>query len=410
MAAVPVRSVVTISLPEVASTATIDDGHCPPADAPYTLMNAAPPRFPPAPIDLMNQLTAAIATTRRLLPRMQPGPLLTLRTSAALLVIWLSPNGPQTNLHAQSVAPESIAADEQSAEDNLLRRMTTAGITLSDDVSYTLPEPTFVSITGEPVASAVAQQSLTRIAGPQGVSRFTRDSVVAPLAVRTEAIADGGGKRIGHFIDVTFVVHQSIAEIRQSKVLDNFRSAAAGDSKVGTIKFPDNENADELETTMTRSLTASELSQFGVSLDQKYESLGYLQLPLLGKVILSGVARARRSVWSTEDESAPVILTWLLDSRFGSASPQADSIANQWRAIQRNEVGQRELGPPQPYAGMGGYVAIAPLPGDAAASIVQIRFVIHEPQDWFQGRNLLRSKLPLLIQDRVRNIRRELQD
>lgn len=374
------------------------------------MLNVEPRRFPPAPIEVMNQLLAAIARTRFALPTVECGALMKRRGSTLLIVIGLCPNGLPTSLRAQSVTPETVAADERSAEDNLLRRMTTTGISLGEDVSYTLPEPTFISVTGEAVAPAIAQQSLTQIAGPQGVSRFTRDSVVAPLALRTEAIEDDRGNRIGHFIDVTFVVHQSIAEIRQSKVLDDFKSMAASDPEGETIELSNADKADELGTTTTRSLTATELSEYHIALDDEHEALGYLQLPLLGKVMLSGVARARRSVWSTQDNSAPVIVTWLLDSRFGSVAPQPGSIANQWRAIQRSEVGKRELGPPQPYAGMGGYVAIASLPGDAGAAIVQIRFVIHEPQDWFQGRNLLRSKLPLLIQDRVRNVRRELQD
>lgn len=312
-----------------------------------------------------------------------------------------------------SDAPEltaSVAAGVDAAPADLLRQMTTTGIALTADVSYTLAEPTFVSITGEPIDPAMARQSLTQIAGPQGVPRFTRNSVVAPLAVRTDAISDAAGQRIGHCIDVTFVVHQSIAEIRQSKVLDNFKSEPDADVEGESVTFADGDTADEFETTMTRSLTPAELSQYGVIVDKDSEALGYLQLPLLGKVVLRGVARARRSVWSSEDPSAPVILTWLLDSRFGSETPRADSIANQWRAIETTEVGQRVLGPPHRYQGLGGYVAISPLPGDAAASIVQIRFILHEPAGWFHGGNQLRSKLPLLIQDRVRHIRRELQD
>ncbi len=350
---------------------------------------------------------------------------LTLGVSTVIAALCVGAGDLAPPAMGQSAAPEFVAresgstsqaaessadTDEQFSQVNLLEQMTTTGIALTSDVSYILPTPTFVSITGESIDPASARKSLEKIAGPQGVRRFTRDSVVAPLAVRTDAISNEAGQRIGHFINATFVVHQSIAEIRQSKVLDDFKSDADTDPESETITFVEDDTADEFETTTSRSLSATELSQHDVTLDKNSETLGYLQLPLLGKIVLRGVARARRSVWSSDDPSAPVILTWLVDSRFGSASPQADSIANQWRAIERTEVGRRVLGPPHPYEGLGGYVAIAPLPGDATASIVQIRFVLHEPPDWFHGRNLLRSKLPLLIQDRVRNIRRQLQD
>ncbi|MCM2370342.1 hypothetical protein [Aporhodopirellula aestuarii] len=305
-------------------------------------------------------------------------------------------------------ADTTEAADERSSNDNLLRRMTTAGIQLTDDKSFTLPEPTFVSIDGEAADRATALKALEKISGRYGIAGFTRNSVVAPISVQTDSIKNDAGDRIGHFIDVAFVVHQSIAEIRKSEALDDFKSDPDAPEK--TIEYTDQDNPDELEKNKTRSLTKQELAQYGVTLDGNYEALGYLQMPLLSKVIVRGVARARRSVWPTDDENAPIILTWLLDSRFGSPSPDPESISNQWRAIERDSVGEKVLGPPRPYAGMGGYVAISPVPDKETASIIQLRFVIHEPYDWFDGRNLLRSKLPILIQDRVRNLRRELKD
>ncbi|MBB3205623.1 hypothetical protein FHS27_001427 [Rhodopirellula rubra] len=311
----------------------------------------------------------------------------------------------------QTAAPEAAsadAADERSSQENLLRKMTTEGIELTNDKSFVLPEPSFVSVTGEPADSPSAMKALETLAGRHGVSRFTRDSVVAPISVQTDSIKNDEGDRIGHFIDVAFVVHQSIAEIRKSEALEDFKSDP--DSPEKTIELSDQDNPEELEKNKTRSLTKQELADFNVTLDGQYEALGYLQMPLLSKVVVRGVARARRSIWSTDDETAPIILTWLLDSRFGSPTPDPESISNQWRAIERNSVGEKELGPPHPYAGMGGYVAITPVPGQEQASIIQLRFVLHEPHDWFDGRNLLRSKLPILIQDRVRNLRRELQD
>lgn len=296
-----------------------------------------------------------------------------------------------------------IATAEQV---DLLKQMTTEGIVLTEDRREVLPPPTFVSIEGTPVAEKDAKAALEKISGPQGFSRFTRDSVVAPIATDTDSIQNAAGNRIGHFIDVTFVVHQSIAKIRESETLEDFKSADEAEDKV--IEFADNEDADEFEKNKTRPLTAAELKSRGIELDRDFETLGHLQMPLLSKVVVRGVARARRSVWSEDDVNAPIILTWLMDSRFASESPTADSIDNQWRPIERSDVGEKFLGPPRPYAGLGGYVAITPLPGDPDASIVQLRFVLHEPQAWFEGKNLLRSKLPILIQDRVRSLRREL--
>ena len=40
--------------------------------------------------------------------------------------------------------------------------------------------------------------------------------------------------------------------------------------------------------------------------------------------------------------------------------------------------------------------------------VVESRMVIGEPQAWFQGSNLLRSKIPIITQDGVRTLRRRL--
>lgn len=314
-------------------------------------------------------------------------------------------------LLVQSASGQEPSTTSESSVD-LLQRMVGDGVALTPDQKVPLPEPDFVSIDGQPVSQSDAKTALKSIAGRHG-DRFTRDSVVAPISVRTESIKDEDGDRIGHFIDVAFVVHQTIEEIRKSEALEEFQSDAQSNK---TIEIAgDDSDGNDFEKNQTRALTDDEMASFGVTLDDESESLGFLQLPILSKIVVRGVARARRSVWSEDDVNAPVILTWIMDSRFsaesaGAGQSLADSIANHWRAIERSATGVKSLGEASPYAGLGGYVAITPVPGIPEASMVQMRFVLHEPQEWFGGRNLLRSKLPILVQDRVRSLRRELVD
>lgn len=305
-------------------------------------------------------------------------------------------------------AQEPVNAPErgESADRlDLLETMVTEGVQLTADKRFVLPPPDLVSIDGSLVPPAEADKAFAGIAGRHG-NRFIKDSVVAPISVQTDSIKNEAGDRIGHFIDVAFVVHQTIQEIRKSEALQDFKRQ---DDPPQTIELRDDKDADDFEKNRTRALTDEELKTFGVTADDEFETLGYLQLPILSRVVVRGVARTCRSVWAEDDVDAPVILTWLIDARFGSDSPTEDSIANQWRPIERSATGEKYLGPPRPYAGLGGYVAITPVPGTPEASLVQLRFVLHEPQDWFSGRNLLRSKLPILVQDRVRNLRRELK-
>lgn len=301
------------------------------------------------------------------------------------------------------LAQAPVAAPERQAD--LLEKMVTDGVQLTPEKKFVLPTPSLVSIDGVPKPAAEALGAYDEIAGRHG-DRFSKDSVVAPISVQTDSIKNEAGDRIGHFIDVAFVVHQTIDQIRQSEALEDFKKS---DDSTEAIEFSDKEDANDFEKNRTRALTEEELAEFGVSSEDELETLGHLQLPILSQVVVRGVARTRQSVWSEDDVNAPIILTWIIDSRFGAESPTEDSIANQWRPIERSATGEKSLGPPRPYAGLGGYVVIVSVPGKPEASLIQIRFVLHEPQDWFSGRNLLRSKLPILIQDRVRGLRRELK-
>ena len=65
------------------------------------------------------------------------------------------------------------------------------------------------------------------------------------------------------------------------------------------------------------------------------------------------------------------------------------------------------MGPPQPYGGAGMYLKITKLHEPAGALFVEQHIVFAEPTGWFDGANLLRSKLPLVVQSNVRDMRRE---
>jgi hypothetical protein len=61
-----------------------------------------------------------------------------------------------------------------------------------------------------------------------------------------------------------------------------------------------------------------------------------------------------------------------------------------------------------PYEGAGGYMHVAKLSDPSGACLIETWMVLHEPTEWFRGSNLLRSKLPLMIQESVRKFRRHL--
>ena len=91
-----------------------------------------------------------------------------------------------------------------------------------------------------------------------------------------------------------------------------------------------------------------------------------------------------------------------IDERFN----QDKQYANRWWSLEEDgESGEDQA---QPYSGFAGYAIATSLAEPSGAMLIECHAVIHEPHGWFDGRSLLSSKLPLLVQDNVRQFRRAL--
>ncbi len=68
----------------------------------------------------------------------------------------------------------------------------------------------------------------------------------------------------------------------------------------------------------------------------------------------------------------------------------------------------KEGGSVQPYDGGGGYVKVTRYKPVAGLLIVEAHLAFLEPEGWFQGRPILRSKIGIVAQDQIRDLRRSL--
>jgi hypothetical protein len=152
------------------------------------------------------------------------------------------------------------------------------------------------------------------------------------------------------------------------------------------------------ETTV---MEPDELKKRGIQLlngRNRKEQYSTTTMTLLDKVRVDGVMRGIRT-----NSPQFVLSATRMDDRFQNDK----QYPNIWRHI--NVLDEEEkLGPPQSYAGMAGYVLVTKLPEPTGALLVEMHFLLPEPPAWFGGRNLLRSKLPTVIQDNVRSFRRKL--
>jgi len=257
----------------------------------------------------------------------------------------------------------------------------TRGVEVGPDVRAELPAAVLR------FDAAQGEAEMKPLAGPVEWERFSADSVNAPVAVTIEPFAVAG-TRLAHRVRAAFTLHAPLERLRADETLRRSLGAeAAADGKAATARL----------------LTAEELAAAGIPADAGgRERLVALDLPLLNRVRIRGVVRTV----ATEHPDG-VEVAWQFDERLRD-HPQWRPT---WTRLEENELGERVAGEPQPYAGCGGIVAVRRLAvaGGLDLLVVESRMVLAEPEAWFQGGNLLRSKIPLTTQEGVRSLRRRLE-
>ncbi len=282
----------------------------------------------------------------------------------------------------------TAVADATETSANLVYELlTTDGVTLSDGTVVQLPSPSLPNGTN----ADQQRQSLRKIAGRIPYDEFVRNSRTARFRIDLRSVKNRSGVRTGQTVDIWFVAYGTLRAINENELLDEL-------AKLNRTKAGQN-NQDR-----SRLLREDELAERNIIMatdEEQRERYGYFDAPVLNKVQVSGVTR---SVLTQSEHSA--LWAIVLDDRFLSDR----ELPNQWRSLLRNDLGAVELGPTQPYSGLGGYVKVEELVDPKGALLVEMHLAFDEPQGWFGGANLLRTKLPLAVQENVRVFRKKLKD
>jgi hypothetical protein len=277
--------------------------------------------------------------------------------------------------------PIGSAAAENSAYISLVDR----GVTVSPQETIKLPKPQMDDGLDAATQRTVVESLLD---GRYDWDTFTRKAVVSPILLKI-ADNDTALTPVGRRVDLYFVAYGSLDKLGSENFLtDQINITAA--------------NNDDREGARTKLLTNEELGKRSLRLSQKDDDPRWIatSATLLDKVRISATTQ---NVKSKGDGS--VIVASLLDPKFDNDT----EYPNSWRSIATDDGGQRQIGPPQPYAGMGSYVKATRLVEPAGGLFLECHVVFAEPQAWFHGANLLRSKLPIVAQDMVRKFRRNLE-
>ncbi len=213
---------------------------------------------------------------------------------------------------------------------------------------------------------------------------WLQESVVAPFILQIGEIKSDQNNKTDPYrtVNLFFVVHVPESQERDEKWMQSFFG----------------ENQEEIKS---KSFTAEELTKRKIKIDetnQKNESYGHTQIQLLDKV---EVQMSGHSFLSRTAQS--IVVASQTDPRFD----QDKEYPNQWCPLEKLETGFKR-GSNHAYTGGAFYLKATRLALASDAWMIEAHLVYAEPIGWFEGANLLRSKLPPIAQKMVRSLRREI--
>lgn len=279
---------------------------------------------------------------------------------------------------------EAAAAPENAVFELLVSE----GLPAPDGARVKLPAPWLP----DGLDAAGQRAALQRMAGPaRGLDQLLRDSVVAPFVFEMSDVETASDTATMRRVDLWFVAYGDLEKLAQrgtiEQLIDDLRIQSPGD-------LPERQGVLDEEQLRKRGL-------FVPDSDNRQQRFAYATVALFERVLLSATQRV---VLTRGPES--VLAAGMIDPRFAGDS----EYPNHWRPIERDPSGRLLLGQAQPYGAAGFYVKVTPLRAPAGALVIECHQVFDEPEAWFGGRNLLRSKLPILVQDGVRKFRRKLRE
>lgn len=260
----------------------------------------------------------------------------------------------------------------------LYKQLLESGLEVGPGLRTKLPPPTL------PDGLDAAKQTAaikTLIGTDITYEEFTRRSAVAPQLLRLRDAAPSDPKAPARGVDVWFVAYGDFKKTEDEDFQDRLLKSGRGEGEGKTL------TAEDLAKRKINPPT-------GVGKRQKF---GHVTFDFLDRVRIRATGQA---VWSRTADS--VVAAAELDPRFVGDT----EFPNEWRPLTK-EAGGLKAGPAAPYSGAGFYLKVTNLAEPAGAVFIEQHIVFAEPVGWFNGMNLLRSKLPQAIQSNVRNVRRE---
>ncbi len=273
-------------------------------------------------------------------------------------------------------------------ENSVLKQLVEQGVPVGNDGHVKLPPPTMP----DGLDGAAQQEILARIAAPdRRVADLTRKSVVSKFVLKLDDVPTSDQQRPFRTVDLWFIAYGRLELFNQQEFLQRLVETAES-SKKGRLPF------------IKGILNREEMKQLNLLVEDEPDRVQRFFFSTFGLFDRVLVSATRRVVVTRQPES--VIVAAIIDPRLTKSATHP----NHWRAVDRHERGEVKLGPPQSYESAGLYAKITRMKDPAGALFIEYHHAFCEPEAWFKGTALLRSKLPMVVQDGVRKIRRRLAE
>jgi len=275
-----------------------------------------------------------------------------------------------------------------SPENSVLKQLIEQGVPVGDGTFVKLPLPTVA----DNLDAAPQQAILQRIAAPhRRVADLVRKSVVSPFVLKLGDASTSDSKRPFRTIDAWFIAYGRLELFSREEFLKKLVETAESGKK---SRLPFTKGV----------LKPEEIRQLGLYTEDTPDQMQrffFSTFDLFGRVL---VTVTRRVVVTKYPDS--VLVAAIVDPRF-TKSP---THPNRWQSVSRDDGDQFKLGPPQPYESAGLYAKVTRLKEPTGALMIEYHHVFCEPEGWFSGSHLLSSKIPMVVQDAVRKLRRRLAE
>jgi hypothetical protein len=293
------------------------------------------------------------------------------------------------NIAALAILMASLAAapDRQvsAVENPVFKQLLAAGVTMSDGKLYKLRPPIMadgLDATGQ--LAAIAKLADAR----NTVKDILKDDYYAPVVtrVRNAKRQEGTGPAI-RTIDTWFVAHGDWNTLVSKDFLESATGEESGKSRV-VLKSGALTEQEMHKRSLTATTTADSEKRFLYTTFRLFERVQ--------------VSATRFSVLTRGKDF--VLGAGKIDSRFDKDA----EYPNEWRPLLRDAEANIKPGPAHPFTHAGGYVKITRLQEPADAVFIESHLIYEEPYAWFDGVNLVKQKIPAMVQEKIRTFRRKL--